>query len=189
MMGTKRKIFFLSIHLLVLLILLLFFFSCGSKKAKPEPKWVYKLQSIQISYDGNKMLNEFNGASHALQVVIYQFDNINKFVELAAYEDGLKKLLKAQNFDPSVQAIKKIYVDPGQKDKLVMDRAEKSRWIGIVAGYFGLTPGKVTCFFEIPHKVEKQGIYFFRKEVAVIQDPRINLLLNEYSMTGKLLNE
>ena len=135
------------------------------------------------------MLNEFQGTSHALQLVFYQFDNINKFVELAEYRDGLKKLLKAQNFDPSVQAIKKIFVDPGEKDVLILDRAEKAKYIGIVAGYFDLVPGRSTCFFEIPHKVEKKGMIFFRKEVAVIEDIELNLRLKEHDIKGAVLDE
>ena len=142
--------------------------SCGGKEPRPEPEWAYKPQSIEISYHADVMLNEFRGSSHALQVVIYQFDNANKFVELAEYKDGLKKLLKAQNFDASVQAVKKVFIDPGKSNKLRLDRAENSRWVGIVAGYFDLVPGRATCFFEIPHKIEKKGMIFFKKEVAVI---------------------
>lgn len=173
---------------------LMFFFllilSCSSKEApKPEPEWVYKPKSIEISYQADMMLNEFKGSSHAMQVVIYQLDNINKFVELSQYQDGLKKLLSAQNFDASVQGVKKIFVDPGESKKLVFDRAEKTRWVGVVAGYFDLAPGRATCFFEIPHKIEKQGMIFFKKDVAVISDMKLKLMLNEHEIKGIILNE
>ncbi len=185
----KNKPYFLSMSPMLFLAISLCLYSCGAKEPKPEPRWEYKPQGIHISYQADQMLNEFNGSSHALQMVIYQFDNINKFNELAQYKEGLITLLKAQNFDPSVQAVKKVFIDPGQATRLVLDRTEKSRWIGIVAGYFNLTPGKATVFFEIPHKVEKQGMIFFKKEVAVIEDIKINLLLKEHSLTGILLNE
>ncbi len=180
---------FLPAKFIALLVVGLCLYSCGAKEPKPEPEWVYEPQGIHISCQADDMLNEFNGSSHALQVVIYQLDNINKFSELAEYKDGLKVLLKAQNFDPSVQAVKKVFIDPGQATRIVLDRAEKSRWVAIVAGYFDLTPGKATVFFEIPHKVEKQGMIFFKKEVAVIEDLKINLLLKEHSLTGILLDE
>jgi len=173
-----------------LLIAILFLtVSCGGEKPKPEPAWIYKPQSIEISYNADIMLNEFKGSSHALQVVIYQFDNVNKFIELSEYKDGLIKLLKAQNFDASVQAVKKMFIDPGESNKLIFDRAEKSRWVGIVAGYFDLVPGRATCFFEIPHKIEKQGMFFFRKEVAVISDLKLNLILKEHEIKGIKLDE
>lgn len=188
MNPMSRLSIFLLKRLLILVFLLIL--SCSGKEPpKPEPEWVYKPKSIEISYQADRMLNEFKGSSHAMQVVIYQFDNINKFVELSEYQDGLKKLLSAQNFDASVQAVKKIFVDPGESKKLIFDRAEKTRWVGVVAGYFELTPGRATCFFEIPHKIEKQGMIFFKKDVAVISDIKINLMLNEHEIKGIILNE
>ena len=166
----------------LLIVTFLLIASCRGKEPRPEPECVYKPQSIEISYQADVMLNEFKGSSHALQVVIYQVDNVNKFVELSEYKDGLKKLLKAQNFDSSVQAVKKIFIDPGESNKLVFDRAEKSQWVGIVAGYFDLDPGRSICFFEIPHKIEKKGMIFFKKEVAVISDFKLTLMLKEHEI-------
>ena len=187
MNPMSRLSIFLLKRLLILTVLLIA--SCGGKEPRPEPEWVYKPQSIEISYQADMMLNEFKGSSHAIQVVIYQLDTVNKFVEFSEYKDGLKKLLAAQNFDASVKAVKKIFIDPGESKKIIFDRAEKSRWVGIVAGYFDLEPGRATCFFEIPHKIEKQGMIFFKKEVAVIPDVKFNLMLKEHEIKGILLNE
>jgi len=187
-MHTNTKLFS-SLQYALILTLCFLITACGGKKPKPEPKWEYKPQSIKISINADIMLNEFQGTSHALQLVFYQFDNINKFVELAEYRDGLKKLLKAQNFDSSVQAIKKIFIDPGEKNVLILDRAEKAKYIGIVAGYFDLVPGRSTYFSEIPHKIEKKGIIFFRKEVAVITDIELNLRLKEHDIKGTVQDE
>lgn len=159
------------------------------EQSAPVEFLLHCANQIKVACSADLMLNEFNGSSHALQVVIYQFDTINKFAEFAEYRDGLKKLLKAQNFDPSVQAVKKFFIDPGQKKGFVLDRAEKSKWVGIVAGYFNLTPGRATVFFEIPHKVEKQGMIFFKKEVAVIEDIHIELQLMKHDIRGILLDE
>ncbi len=187
-MNQLRSLFaFLSFVFCLTLISSLI--SCGGKEPKPEPDWAFKPQSIEIAIHADVMLNEFNESSHALQLVIYQFDTINKFMELAEYKDGLKKMLKAQNFDPSVQAVKKIFVDPGETKKIRLDRAEKARWVGVVAGYFNLIPGRTTNFFEIPYNIEKQGMIFFRKEVAVISDLKINLTLKEHELKGMLLDE
>jgi predicted component of type VI protein secretion system len=134
------------------------------------------------------MLNEYKGTSHALQVVIYQFDNINKFKELSQYKEGLTKMLKAENFDPSVQAVKKIFIDPDEEGELFIDRAEKSRWVGIVAGFFDLTPGRVTCFFEIPHKIEQRG-FVFKKYVASVLKLKISLQFQEHEVKGHVLDE
>lgn len=185
--NLKKKIF--QIYCIFFMTVCLTLFSCAGKKPKPEPEWGYAPESIQISYNTDQMLNEFNGASHAIQVVIYQFDNINKFVEMSEYKEGLKKMLKAQNFDPSVKAVKKIFIDPSQTGKLILDRAENSKWIGIVAGYFDLTPGRVTCFFEIPFTIKKKGMIFFKKEVAVIPRLTLNLMLKKHEIKGMIADE
>ncbi len=183
-----RKAVFVR-YMVVLLISSLLIVSCGSKKPKPEPEWVFKPKGVYISYKADTMLNEFNGSSHALQVVVYQFDNINKFNELSEYKEGIIKMLKAENFDPSVQAVKKMFVDPGTAGTLVMNRAEKARWVGIVAGFYNLAPGRVTCFFEIPHKIEKKGMMFAKKEVATILDLKVELDLQSQELKGTLLDE
>ncbi len=178
----------------VIMDLVLIFFAgcvmtaCGGKKPDPVPQWIYQPKAIEISYHANNMLNEFNGASHVLQAVIYQLSDINKFMELAAYKDGLQTLLKGQNFDPSVQAVKKVFINPGEDGNLVLTRAEKCKWVGIVAGFFDLTPGRVTCFFEIPSKVEEQGI-IFKKKVAVVMDLKAAIYFTEHDLKKINSNE
>ena len=165
-----------------------FMTACGGKKPDPVPQWIYQPKAIEISYHANNMLNEFNGASHVLQAVIYQLSDINKFMELTAYKDGLQTLLKGQNFDLSVQAVKKVFINPGEDGNLVLTRAEKCKWVGIVAGFFDLTPGRVTCFFEIPNKVEKQGI-IFKKKVAVVMDLKAEIYFTEHDLKKINSNE
>jgi len=181
--------YIVMIELILIVFGGLFITSCGGgKKPDPEPQWLYQPKGIEITYHANNMLNEFNGASHVLQAVIYQLSDINKFMELTAYQDGLKTLLQAQNFDSSVQAVKKIFINPGEDGNLVITRAEKCKWVGIVAGFFNLTPGRVTCFFEIPHKVEKQG-FIFKKKVAVVMDLKAEIYFTEHDLKKIKSNE
>ncbi len=182
----KKNAVIMDVSLFVSAILLLA--SCGGKKPDPVPQWIYQPKAIQISYHANNMLNEFNGASHVLQAVIYQLSDVNKFMELAAYKDGLKTLLKGQNFDPSVQAVKKVFISPGEDGNIVLTRAEKCKWVGIVAGFFELTPGRVTCMFEIPHKVEERGI-LFKKKIAVVLDLKAAILFTEHDLKKIKSNE
>jgi type VI secretion system VasD/TssJ family lipoprotein len=185
----KRRIAVFAGKTSVLFLTCLLFFACGSKSPPPKPEWVFKQKGIFLSYKADDMLNEFNGGGHALQLVVYQFDNINKFAELSEYKDGIIKMLKGGNVDPSVQAVKKIFVDPGSSDTLVLNRAEKSRWVGVVAGYYNLAPGRVTCFFEIPHVVEKKGMIFAKKEIATILDLKAKLDLMPQELKCRRLNE
>ena len=176
-----------------LLMLLLIFscVSCGGKKAavpEPEPEWAFEPRAIEISYRADRMLNEYQGASHAIQVVVYQFDSINRFKELTGYKDGLIRLLKAKSFDPSVKAVKKIFVDPSEGGKLVLDRAENGKWVGIVAGYFDLVPGRCSCFFEIPQRMEEKGI-FFKEEIPRVEKLEAEILLKNNELKKIKSNE
>ncbi len=159
----------------------LLMFSCAGKQPPPQPKWEFKPQSIEINYHADNMLNEYKGTSHAIQVVIYQFDTINKFKELSQYKEGLIRLLKAENFDPSVKFVKKMFIDPGASGQLILDRAEQSRWVAMVAGYFDLIPGRVTCFTEIPYKVEKQG-FIFKEQTIIISDIKLDIFLADHDL-------
>ncbi|MFO7752661.1 MAG: type VI secretion system lipoprotein TssJ [Desulfobacteraceae bacterium] len=182
--SSGKKLLIVTRSLKIIVSVFVFFAvalcgSCGGKKAGqagPEPDWSFQPKGIEISYRADRMLNEYQGESHAIQVVVYQLDNLNRFRELAEYKDGLIRLLKAKSFDPSVKAVKKMFVDPGESGKLVLDRAENSKWVGIVAGYFDLVPGRSSCFFEIPDKVEKKGIVF-KKEVPVVMKLKAEILL------------
>lgn len=167
------------------------FVSCGGKKAavpEPEPDWGFKPEGIEISYRADRMLNEYQGASHAIQVVVYQFDNINRFKELTGYKDGLIRLLKAKSFDPSVKAVKKIFADPGESGKLVLDRAENSKWVGVVAGYFDLVPGRCSCFFNIPQRMEEKGI-LFKEEIPKVEKLKAEILLKNNELKKIKSNE
>ena len=184
--GT-RKIF----TSLLMLFLILSCVSCGGKKAAvpdPEPEWSFRPKAIEISYQADRMLNEYQESSHAIQVVVYQFDSINRFKELAGYKDGLIRLLKAKSFDPSVKAVKKIYVDPGEVGKLVLDRAEYSKWVGIVAGYFDLVPGRSSCVFKIPQRTEEKGI-LFKKKIYKVEKLEAEILLKNNELKKIESNE
>ena len=175
----------------LLLFLIIPCISCGGKKAavpEPEPDWGFKPEGIEISYRADRMLNEYQGASHAIQVVVYQFDSINRFKELTGYKDGLIRLLKGKSFDASVKAVKKIFVDPGESGKLVLDRAENSKWVGVVAGYFDLVPGRCSCFFNIPQRMEEKGI-FFKEEIPRVEKLEAEILLKNNELKKIKSNE
>jgi predicted component of type VI protein secretion system len=103
---------------------------------------------------------------------------------LSQYEDGLKRLLEAQSSDASFMAAQKFFVEPGESKTLTLNRAEKAKWIAIVAGYYNLAPDKVTKVFEIPVKVETKGL-IRRKRVAEIQPLHVDLILGPHSIQEK----
>ncbi|MBF0202331.1 MAG: type VI secretion lipoprotein TssJ, partial [Desulfamplus sp.] len=93
----------------------------------------------------------------------------------------LIQLLKAESFDPGVKFIQKVFLEPGSSGKLILDRGEQSRWVGIVAGYYNLTPGKVTCTAEIPYEVTKQG-FIFKEQIVTVSDLKFDIFLSAHDL-------
>ena len=164
------------------IFLLIFLFLCScTKKPDPVPSWGFGSKGLQISYTADKLLNSYENKPHTLLLVVYQLDNVNAFNKFTTYKEGLEKLLEAQNFDPSVMGIEKVFVEPKANKTIVLNRAENAKWVGIVAGYYDLAPGKVSKSFEIPFKVGTQG-FIRRKKVAQIQPLHLNLLFGPHSI-------
>ncbi len=160
---------------------LLWLMGACAHKPDPAPSWDYGPKGVKITYRSVKLLNAFDDRPHALLMVVYQLSEANQFKKLSQYEDGLRQLLEAKGTDPTFMAVRRVYVEPGQTKTLVLDRAEKARWVGVVAGYYALEPGKVTALFEIPHTVETKGI-IRRKRVAKVQPLEVTLILGEQAV-------
>jgi len=124
---------------------------------------------IRIIYSSAENLNFYESGPHTVTFVVYQMEGAGKFNDLAKSEDGLLQLLQAERFDASVVGVDQYFIEPGEQKTLVIDRAEKAKWIGIVAGYYYMSPGKVTRVYEIPVSVEKKGIYGFRTTEAKVE--------------------
>ena len=164
-----------------------FLCSC-SAKPPPTPSWDFGADGIHINYRADKKLNLVDEKSHTLLIVIYQLNNVNVFNQLSNNKDGLQKLLGNQNFDASVMASEKFFIEPGESKKIILDRAENARWVGIVAGYYELVPKKTSLLFNIPYKVVEQGL-LFKKYTADIEPLSIDLIFNSQALREKKIKK
>lgn len=166
--------------LVILFPLFIFFplFSACTTDKKPDPVPVRSFveRAIKIDYKADRELNLYEGKPHTILMCLYQLVDSDIFNELAKSKDGLNKLLSCLRFDESVVEFKKIIVQPGESKTIYLDRAEKTKWVGLVAGYYDLVPGQITHLFEIPVVIEKKGI-LFKKRIARIGNLSINLFL------------
>lgn len=151
-------------------------FFCA-KKPDPIPVWNFEPEGITIHFKADKLLNVFNDEPHTVVMIVYQLTVIDAFNNLAKSEDGLKKLLREEYFDQTVVSIDRIIVQPEDTKTLVVDRAEKARWVGIVAGYYELIPGQVNLSFNIPFTVRQTGRLWKKEKTAKVNNLHIKLLL------------
>ena len=148
---------------------MLLFLLTSCAKDDPKPEWKYGKEAIDIAIHAALDLNAVDHKPNSLLVVIYQLKDINEFNRLAGYKEGLKKLLEAKVFDPSVVAMKKIFIEPGGTRGLTLDRAEDSRFVGIVAGYFHLIPEQCSTVQEIEVETERHGLFKIWENTKISQ--------------------
>ena len=102
----------------------------------------------------------YENNSHTLVLCIYQLSDPNAFNDLAKNKEGLTKLLGCSKFSDSVTSFQRLIFQPGELRSVSLDRAEKTQFVGIAAGYFKLDPGKVTRLYKIPVLAHTKGLLF-----------------------------
>jgi len=162
-------IFFLS-SLFVILVA-----GCSSKKEAPSD-WSYGKKSVTITYQADKDLNQVDGRQHTLLLVTYQLNDVNSFNRFAGYKEGVEKLLSAEAFDATVMSVDKTFVEPGASGTLEYDRAENAKYVGMVAGYYNLSPQKSVLLREITYGSKRTGMLKLSK-TTVINPLTINVVL------------
>jgi type VI secretion system VasD/TssJ family lipoprotein len=132
-----------------------------------DPSRPFASKAIQIEYRADPNLNLYQDKPHTLAFVVYQLSDINPFTNLTKDAAGLTTLLKGEAFDKSVMAVNRFFIEPGDANRLDIDRYENVKWVGIVAGYYDLTPGQVTRSYEMPVLIETKGMIFKTNEAKM----------------------
>ena len=158
-------------------LLCVFFFlaSCASTPV-PPPQYTYGKDAIRIHLKADPQLNSYQGSSHTLLICVYQLSDPNAFNQLAGDTDGLYKLLDCQRFDPSVTNSKRLFVNPGQDSAFMLDRAEGTKYVGLVAGYYVMERDNMVRLFKIPVVVETKGV-FSRTKISKPGDLDVEIVL------------
>lgn len=184
-MVGKSKTTVISLFLFLFFLSLLT--SCATSKktdsSDPDLVWGFAQKAIDVSYRADKNLNQYDGKAHTILMCLYQLSDPNVFNELSKSNDGLNKLLTCSRFDQSVVGYRRIIVQPGENKNLAIDRAEKTKWVGIVVGYYELNPSMVTSLFEIPIITKRNWLVFKKPTPGMLS---INLFLgpNKIHQTG-----
>lgn len=137
-----------NILLLFLVLLAAMNYSCATLSRSPE--YGYKKEAIILHLKSDPQLNLYQKAPHTLLLCAYQLRDPNAFNQLMDDKEGMQKLLECSRFDPSVTSAKSLVILPNQEIIEKLDRAEGTKYIGIIAGYYTLKKESVTRSFQIP---------------------------------------
>lgn len=147
---------------LLLACLLLGAAGCGGSPPDPKltnPQWTYDPGGVKLRYRADARLNEYDGLGHTVSLCIYQLTQPNSFNNLIKTQDGLLKLLECKSFDQTVVYYEHLFVEPGQDQLKIMDRAENATYLAVVAGYNELNPQLSTRLFKYPVDEETKGFF------------------------------
>lgn len=114
---------------------------------------------INLHFRGDRQLNLYQRAPHALTVCAYQLKDLNGFNQVLEEKEGVSKLMECSRFDPSVTFVKRLVVQPGRDLYDAMEVSEGTRHVAIVAGYYGFRKKEAVKTIPLPLK----GMPFFKK--------------------------
>ncbi len=140
-----------------------------SRQNAPSPElvqWTYQPNGLTLNLTAEADLNPFEGFTHNLLLCVYQLSDPTLFEALSASEGGIEKLLTCASLDPGMVEAQRHFVSPGESTHLVLARAAGARYVGLVAGYNDLQPGKATALHPFPVTAHRHGWWPWSKAYA-----------------------
>jgi predicted component of type VI protein secretion system len=127
------------------------------QQALAAADWNFAEDAVTIEIEADPRMNQYGDESHTLLLGIYQMAETAPFyksiADPAILGQQLGSIDGAQGF---VQFVRYV-VKPGGHSILLLNRAQKARFIGIVAGYYKLDAKTAARLFEIPLQVQSKG--------------------------------
>lgn len=151
---------------LIVLFAVMMLFSCTAKELPPA-QGIYEKNAVILHFISDPQLNLFDGRSHTLSVCVYQLKDPNGFNQYSGDISGLYKLLDCKLFDQGVASAKRLTIYPGEDTTLVLDRAEKAKYIAVTTGYYTMRKESVSKLFKIPVIEEKSGVFIKKKKLKM----------------------
>jgi len=128
------------------------------EEAKAKVTWPYAKEGILLELAADINLNFFSNQSHTLALGIWQFDDEKVFIKLINDKAELIKALATGNLPKGVLQLDRYVIQPDTKILLKTDRAQGSKYVGILAGYYSFTPSGAARYFRIPLNIQTSGL-------------------------------
>lgn len=133
------------------------------QQALAAADWHFAEDAVTIEIEADPRMNQYGGESHTLLLGIYQMAEADPFYKSIADPTILGRQLGgadgADGADGTADFVQfvRYVVKPGGHSILLLNRAQKARFIGIVAGYYKLDAKSTARLFEIPLQVQSKG--------------------------------
>ena len=138
-----------NMNRLCILVLIFTVFVISSCASSPS-KFTYDADAISLKLKSSEDLNLYEDKAHTLLMCVYQLKDPNSFKQMAEEDAGITKLLGCSRFDQSVISSKRLVIQPNEEMTKSLDRAEGTKYVGIVAGYYNMNKQNMVRLEEIP---------------------------------------
>lgn len=128
------------------------------KEAVAQIAWDFAENAVLIELEADPRLNEQGGEAHTLVLGVYQMEDSAAFYKLVADAPLLAKGLESGKGGDGFVQFTRYVVTPGQRTILSAARAQKAKFVGIVAGYYQMDAAKSARLFEVPLTVVSDGL-------------------------------
>jgi type VI secretion system VasD/TssJ family lipoprotein len=128
------------------------------KEAVAEIAWDFAENAVLIELEADARLNDYGGEAHTLVLGVYQMEDSAAFYKLAADPSLMSKALESGKGDDGFVQFVRYVVIPGQRVILSASRAQKAKFVGIVAGYYQMDAARSTRLFEVPLTIASDGL-------------------------------
>jgi type VI secretion system VasD/TssJ family lipoprotein len=142
---------------------------CASSKPKDplaDVSWSFANDAVMVEIVSDLGLNQYDGQSHTLLLGVYETADAQAFRNLAADPAALATSMATGKVPSTFLQISRYVVTPGQHSYLILDRAQNTHVVGIVAGYAQMSAATAVRQYDIPLVVTSKGFIFKTRTTA-----------------------
>ena len=129
------------------------------KQAIAEVKWDFEKNAISVEIDADARLNEFENEAHTLLLGVYQMADPAVFYKMIAAPEAMAASLESGSAGDGFADLARYVVTPGGHAVITLDRAQKSKYVGLLAGYYLIDAARAARLFEIPLTIDSKGVF------------------------------
>ena len=128
-----------------------------AKQARAEVGWETGKDGVLIEITSATDLNVYQNLPHTLLLTVLQMTDAAAFHKLVGDPQQLARALESGQAGTGFVQLSRYVVSPGRRTLLALDRAQQSRYVGLVAGYYQLDAQGNARLFEVPLAVSSTG--------------------------------
>jgi len=149
-------------------------------EAKKEAEWGYRERGVVLNVTADIGLNEYGGLAHAVALVVAQTADPAAFNTFVKSPQSVGKALQAGEA-PGVLSLERVFIEPGSTQRVVLDRVDRARYIGVAAAYFEGEPMRNARLFAIGVDIKTSGI-IVKNHVATPVPLGLNVRLGDKAL-------